>query len=64
MKTTNDTLADRHERVLAALDVLEEQAVTLGSPTANEYVKRAARTRLGLAALVYAARVRRLAGVR
>jgi hypothetical protein len=64
VKTTNETLARRHELALEALEALEEQAVTLGSAQASEYTKRQARTRLAAAALVYAGRVRRLAGVR
>jgi hypothetical protein len=64
MRTKTETMADQHGRMLDALADLEEQAVALCSPAANDYAKRAARTRLAAAALVYAARVRRLAGVR
>jgi hypothetical protein len=63
VKTTNDTLALRHERALQALDVLEEKALTVATGS-SEYSKRRARTEMAAAALVYAARVRRLAGVR
>lgn len=56
-------MAARHARVMESWEHIEEQAAILGSEE-NVYVKRRARTLLASAAIEYAKRVRRLAGVR
>lgn len=64
MKSKDDTMAARLARVMETWEHIEEQATTLGSPDANAYVKRRARSLLASAAIEYARRMRRLAGVR
>jgi hypothetical protein len=64
MKTKPETMADQHLAVMHALAELEERAVVVGDPQSGGHQKRMARAGLAAAALVYAARVRRLAGVR
>lgn len=64
MRTKDETAEDRHARVLDALADLEHRAIEYASKTPAEWTRGAARNQLARAALTYARRVRRLAGVR
>lgn len=63
MKTRPETMGEQHERVLEALAELEVSASAYVSEQPG-WARQRARNRLATAALTYAARVRRLAGVR
>lgn len=60
MKTKPETMSDQHDRVVDALAELEQAAQDYQTTGRAAYPRK----RLARAALVYSARVRRLAGVR
>ncbi len=64
MRTKDETATDRHARTISALADLERSALNFASKPPSDWTRGEARNEMARLALIYAARVRRLAGVR